>query len=228
MVLRRRWPIASKILLALAVLLGALTFVMVRGYQQRADALRPASGSETAVVIAAVDLTRGTVLSEAVLGSSTVPAAYVPPGAIRDPSDISGRVLTGEMAAGEIVTESRLAAPGAGPLAALVPPGLRAIVISSGAPQGSIREGDRVDVFATYGGGRPHTELAASAIEVLKVLTSAAATGGLGGTVAGSADTGVALVVLADTDTAERLAYARTFAQLTIAILGPDPVTGSP
>ncbi|MGZ5213084.1 MAG: hypothetical protein ACXWXM_05045, partial [Actinomycetota bacterium] len=42
--LRRRWPVASKVLVALAVLLGALAFVMVRGYQDRVEALHPAVG----------------------------------------------------------------------------------------------------------------------------------------------------------------------------------------
>jgi pilus assembly protein CpaB len=224
--LRRRWPLASKILLALAVLLGASTFVIVRGYQERADALRSSDGATSPVVVAAIDLARGTVLSESVLRAGSLPTAYLPPGAISDMSSIAGRTLTAAIVEGEIVTASRLAAPHTGPIAALVPAGLRAVVIPAGVPAGTISAGDRVDVFATFGGGRPHTELAAGEIEVLKVLTQGS-TDGLGGAAAGSSEAGSSLVVLADTDAAERLAYARTFAQLTVAIVGPDPATGT-
>ncbi len=216
----------SKILFTVAVLLGGLAFVLVRGYQERAEALRPATAS-IRVALATVDLTRGTVLAASMFEASEVPAAYVPPGTVSDPATLVGRVLTGDIGRGEILTTSRLSLPQSGPIAALVPQGLRAMVIAAGVPTGSIRVGDRVDVYATYGGGRPHTELAASAVEVLRVLTSSPVGAGIGGA-AGSGDAGVGLVVLVDTDAAERLAYARTFAQLTVAILGSDAATGSP
>lgn len=224
--LKRRWPLASKILLALAVLFGTSTFVVIRGYQERADALRSPDGAETPIVVAAADLARGTVLAEGMLRGGTMPATYAPPGAISDAASVIGRILTADIAEGEIVTASRLAVPHIGPIAALVPPGLRAIVIAAGMPDGTLRAGDRVDVYATYGGGRPHTELAASEIEILKVLVQAPA-GGLGGAATGSNADGVSVVVLADTDAAERLAYARAFAQLTVAIVGSDPATGT-
>ena len=41
---RRRWPVASKILIGIALLLGALAFVVVRGYQDRVEAAHPAVG----------------------------------------------------------------------------------------------------------------------------------------------------------------------------------------
>lgn len=224
--LRRRWPLASKILLVLAVLFGAATFVLMRGYQERADALRSPGSVETQVVVAAIDLNRGTVFSEDMVHSERMPATYVPPGAISDATSVTGRILTADIAEGEIVTASRLAVPHTGPIAALVPPGLRAVVIAAGVPEETISAGDRVDVYATYGGGRPHTELAAAEIEVLKVLTQVPA-GGLGGTATGLSADGVSLVVLADTAAAERLAYAKAFAQVTVAIVGPEPATGT-
>ena len=106
-------------------------------------------------------------------------------------------------------------------MAALVPEGLRAVVVPSGAPAGTIRAGDRIEVYATYGGGRPHTELVATGLEVVRVLAGGTASGsGIGGTSTG--DPGVALVLLVDGDAAERLAYARAFGQLQVAILGPE------
>jgi hypothetical protein len=106
-------------------------------------------------------------------------------------------------------------------VAALVPDGLRAVVVPSGVPRDTIRAGDRVAVYATYGGGRPHTELVASGLEVVRILTEGAAgEEGIGASITG--DTGVALVLLVDGDAAARLAYARAFGQLQIAILGPE------
>jgi pilus assembly protein CpaB len=223
--LRRRWPLASKVLMTIAVVLGALAFVAVRGYQDRVEALRPAVGPAVPVAVAAVDLGRGTSLSAGMLQTSSVPATFVPPGAVHDPTFVEGRVLTADISAGEILTRSRLAPPRTGPLAALVPDGLRAIVVTTDLPTGTVRAGDRVEVFATYGGGRAHTELVGSGLEVLRVLTAPGGSGGVAGAGAASAG-GIDLVLLVDSRTAERLAFARTFAQLQITILGPAAATG--
>ncbi len=223
---RRRWPLASKVLVAVAVVLGALAFVVVRGYQDRVEALHPAVGAPVAVVTAATDLTRGTMLSDDLLAASSIPSEFAPPGAIRDAASIVGRVLESDVAAGEIITRSRLAGSAVGPIAALVPDGLRAVIVGGGLPPGTLRAGDRVEVFATYGGGRPHTELVATDLEVVRILSDAAAEPGIGGATTG--DAGVTLVLLVDSDAAARLAYAKTFGQLQIAILAPDAATGTP
>lgn len=223
--LRRRWPLASKILMLLAVLLGSLAFVLVRGYQDRVEALRPAVGPMVPVVVAASDLVRGSVLSEAMLETSSMPESFVPPGAAAATTTVTGRVLTADIASGEVLTSSRLSVPKAGPIAALVPEGLRAMVIATPLPINALRPGDHIDVYATYGGGRPHTELAASALEVLRIITGSSGSGGITGTTS-SAD-GITLVLLVDEAAAERLAYAHSFAQLSVAILGAGPLSSS-
>lgn len=208
--------------MSFAVVLGALAFVVVRGYQDRVEALHPAVGPPVNIVTAATDLARGTALSDEMLLTSTVPEEFVPPGAVRDISTVVGRVLTADIQAGEILTGSRLAATTVGPVAALVPESLRALVVPSGAPAGTIRAGDRIEVYATYGGGRPHTELVATDLEVVRVLAGGTSSGsGVGGASTGDPD--VALVLVVDADTASRLAYARAFGQLQVAILGPAP-----
>ena len=225
---RRRWPLASKVLAALGVLLGALAFVLIRGYQERVEALHPAVGPRVTVTAAAVDVRRGVSLTDDMLRAISVPEVFVPPGAVLDPAALVGRVLVADIDAGEILTRSRLAEPRVGPIAALVPEGLRAVVIPAGIPVDAVRPGDRIEVVATYGGGQPHTELVASGVEVLRVLTGSGETDvGFGGAAA-SEDQGIQLVLLVDTTAAEQLAYARAFAQLQVAILGPDAATGSP
>ena len=225
--LRRRWPLASKILAVLGVLAGALAFVVIRGYQQRVEALHPAVGPLVTVVVAAGDLGRGSLVGDDMLRTASIPEAFVPPGAVRDAAAVTGRVLTADIDAGEILTRSRLAGPRVGPVAALVPEGLRAVVVPSGVPPGTLRAGDRVEVYATYGGGQPHTELVASGVEVVRILTEGSTGGGIGG-VTPTAGEGVDLVLLVEATTAEQLAYARAFAQLQVAILGVDAATGSP
>ena len=223
---RRRWPLASKVLVAVAIVLGALAFVVVRGYQDRVEALHPAVGAPVAVVTAATDLTRGTMLSDDLLATSSIPSAFAPPGAIRDAASIVGGVLESDVSAGEIITRSRLAGSAVGPVAALVPDGLRAVIVGGGLPPGTLRAGDRVEVFATYGGGRPHTELVATDLEVVRILSDTVAEPGIGGATTG--DVGATLVLLVDSDAAARLAYAKTFGQLQIAILAPVAATGTP
>jgi Flp pilus assembly protein CpaB len=81
-----------------------------------------------------------------------------------------------------------------------------------------VEPGDRVDVLATFGGGGAHTEVTAEGLEVLAIDRAQTATLG------GGSDA-VGLLVLAGADEAERLAFAATFATLSIGLRSPaDPV----
>jgi len=213
----RRWSPRSKLLLVLAVVCGLGAFAIVRGYAARLEALRPAVGRPVAVVVAAETLARGTVLAEEALSLASVPSAFVPPGALRSVQDAVGRTLVADLAEGEAVTRTRIGTSG-GPVAAQVPSGLRAFVVPSGMPAGSVRPGDRVDVLATFGGQRPYTETVATGLEVLSVL----ATDDAAFAASGAAE-GPTLVLLVTPDAAERLAYAKAFADLAITIAGVDP-----
>jgi Flp pilus assembly protein CpaB len=83
-----------------------------------------------------------------------------------------------------------------------------------------VEPGDHVDLIATFGGGGAHTELTAEALEVLAIEHGRTAS--LGGDASG-----VGLLVLASTEEAERLAFAATFATLSIAVRGPDEPVGT-
>ena len=213
----RRWSPRSKLLLVLAVVCGLGAFAIVRGYAARLEALRPAVGRPVAVVVAAETLARGTVLAEEALSLASVPSAFAPPGALRSVQDAVGRTLVADLAEGEAVTRTRIGTSG-GPVAAQVPSGLRAFVVPSGMPAGSVRPGDRVDVLATFGGQRPYTETVATGLEVLSVLATDD-----GAFAASGTEVGPTLVLLVTPDAAERLAYAKAFADLAITIAGVDP-----
>ena len=226
--MRRKWSSASRLFAALALVLGAAAFLVVRGYEARVEALSPALGHPQPVLVAASGLARGTVVTADMFRSITYPARFVPPGAIPDPDRAAGRTLVAALAPGEPLTRTRLAPIRTGPVAALVPYGLRAFSVVSSMPRGSVRPGDRVDLLATFAGGHPHTETVASAVEVLNVLGSDArgASPGLGDAAASAdAAAGQTLVLLVTPDQAQELAYARAFADLSVSVEGPEEVS---
>jgi Flp pilus assembly protein CpaB len=212
---RRKWPTASKVYLVLAVASGLLAFTLSNGYARRLEAQHPEIGEPVPVVVSTIDVVRGATLAPSQLEVRKVPSAFAPPGAFARIDDASGRAALADLAAGEAVTRTRVSAASAGPVAALVPPGLVAVSIDSGITRGTLRRGDRVAVLATYGGGHPHTETVASDLEVLMVLDAATGSG-LSPSSAEAAST--QLVLLVSPDVAEALAYATAFGTLAVAI----------
>jgi Flp pilus assembly protein CpaB len=220
---RRKWPTASKVYLVLAVASGLVAFALANGYARRLEAQHPQLGEPVPVVVSTIDVARGATLTPSQLEVRNVPSAFAPPGAFARINDVSGRAAVADLAAGEAVTRTRVSAAGAGPVAALVPPGLVAVSIDAGVPRGTLRRGDRVAVLATYGGGHPHTETVAGDLEVLMVLDPASG-GGLAPSSGEAAST--QLVLLVSPDIAEALAYATAFGTLAVAIDAPPSPPG--
>jgi Flp pilus assembly protein CpaB len=210
----------SKALVVLAAACGFLTFRIVSGYASELDALRPIAGTPAPVVVASHPLTRGAVLTEADLRLERVPAAYAPPGAVATIDHATGRTLVSDLAEGEAVTATRVALAG-GPVASVVPSGLRAFVVRAAVPAGIVSAGDRVDVLATYGGPHPYSETVATELEVLSTADDA------GATIAAGGDASRSLVLLVTPDTAERLAYATAYADLSVSVAPAPLPTGS-
>lgn len=218
----RRWSTTSKLLALLAVASGAVAFTTVRGYEQRLERLRPALGSLVEVVVANRAIARGTILAPDSLSLVEIPSGFAQPGSAGSFDDVVGRTVLADVAEGETITRTRLAAPGTGPVAALVPPGLRGFPLNVTVPDGTVVPGDAVDVLATFGGRQPYTETVVSAVEVLDVLREASS-----GTLTGAQSTSAALVVVVSPEDAERLAYAGAFANLaiTVAPVATDPIS---
>jgi Flp pilus assembly protein CpaB len=219
MVFRRKLPRSSFMLLVSSVVCALAAAFVMRAYALRLDTVRPDGGPPISVVIAATDVARGAVLTEAALEAVTVPSRFAPPAAMRDVARATGRIAVADIAAGEIVTELRLAGAGSGPTAALVPAGMRAVQVPVASLVG-VKPGDLVDVIATFGGGGAHTEVAGEAIEVLAV--DRAGGGASFGTSPAGTSGGVGLVLLVSPTDAERLAFASAFATLSVAVRSPD------
>ncbi|MGH2683145.1 MAG: Flp pilus assembly protein CpaB [Actinomycetota bacterium] len=220
--MRRRAPAASRVLMALALLLGASATLVLQGYLSRLEAQARAAGPGVPVVVAARGLARGTVLDASSVRVGSMPERFLPPGALRTVEQAVGRLLSAEVAPGEVLTAARLAPPG-GPVASLVPPGLRAVPVTAAIPSTAVLPGDRVDVLATFGpgaaSGGPHAETVASEAEVLLVVERAGFEEPAGATT---------VVLLVTPETAERLAYARALADLSLAIAPPASVVPPP
>ena len=128
-------------------------------------------GAEAALLVTARDIPPGSTLAPADVRVARFPAALVPKGALADPHRATGRVLHGPAAAGEPITETRLAAQGGGgPSAGR--PGAVTVPIRLADPDvaGLLSPGARVDVVAADGpradGSASASVLAADAVVV--------------------------------------------------------------
>jgi pilus assembly protein CpaB len=217
---RRRPPAASRVLVALALLLGAAATLVLRAHLARLEAAARSAGPGVSVVVAARPLARGSVLDPSAVREGIVPRRFLPPGALMSVDRALGRILSADVASGEVLTSARLAPPG-GPVASLVPPGLRAVPITAAVPRGVVAPGDRVDVLATFApgtaSGGPHAETVASEAEVLVVVDRASYEEPVDA---------ATVVLLVTPETAERLAYARSLGELSLTIAPPADVGG--
>jgi Flp pilus assembly protein CpaB len=228
----RRWTRSSRVYLvaSLAMALGAA--LVVHSYTSRLARAAAAVGDERPVVVAAERISRGTALRPAQLAVLRIPESFAPPASFSRPSDVAGRVALVDLSAGEAVTDTRLARVRAGPVASLVPPGLRAFAVPTTLPLGSVAVGDRVDVLATFGTGRPHTETVVQGVEVLFILGDAPGSGtsllddaAFDAAGAGATPSSMLILVVSPTQQ-ERLAFARSFANLEVTIQpAPSPST---
>jgi pilus assembly protein CpaB len=118
--------------------------------------LEAATGGKTAtvtVVAAAMRIPYGTKIESRHVKTIEFPENVLPPGAIRDFTEVDGKIVKGEVLDGEILLKDRIAGGGEGStLASLVAPNMRAVsvrvndVIGVG---GFLLPGNHVDVLGT-------------------------------------------------------------------------------
>ncbi len=140
------------ILLVAFVIAGVCAFGVYRIVGARMSTQQQAP--TTSIVAAATDLKLGTVLSQADLGVIKI-AGSLPKGAVPEQQRLSlvGRGVVSEIAQGEPILDSNLAAAGSGGgLAATIPEGMRACAIKVDdvvGVSGFVTPGMRVDVLAS-------------------------------------------------------------------------------
>jgi Flp pilus assembly protein CpaB len=133
------------------VLCVALVVLVAVSYGQRvvarAEGARHRWGDERTVVVATATIAIGQVITADDVRIDVWPAGVVPDGAA---TDVVGRTATAAIERGEAVVAARLAPHGLTGIAALVPPGSRAIAVPVGPKVVALQVGDRVDLIAGF------------------------------------------------------------------------------
>lgn len=200
----------SKIQLAAAAVCAVVAFLLIQGYTAGIRALDP--GRLVDVVAVSRSLPRGALLQRDDLTLLRAPSNFLPPSYVSSIDSAVGRPLKADLVAGEFVTATRIASR-AGPVAGLVPYGLRAVLVPTDLPEGILVPGDRVDLVATYGGGQPWSETVATQVEILEILAPASG-------VVAEGPSGVRLVLLVDDAGASEIAHSKAFAQIEVIVVG--------
>ncbi|MBN3038963.1 MAG: Flp pilus assembly protein CpaB [Candidatus Omnitrophica bacterium] len=146
---------SRKIAIIIAIILGVLAVFLTNVYfQQREAKIAGQRGEEMQVVIAATEITKGTLISHGMLAYSMVPVRYVQPGALKIRDQAVNKVALSTIMRGEQILTSKLSSPDVRQtLAMMTPPGKRAVTISLDASStvgGMIRPGDYVDILASF------------------------------------------------------------------------------
>lgn len=167
------------------------------------------------VLVAARDLAAGVAIGPDDLAPAERTTAQLPDGALTSADGVLGRVVTGSVRRGEIITDRRLLGPG---LSAGLGPGLVAspVRLVDLEVTALLRPGDRIDILAASEGIATASVVAASALVL--AIPLADPDGSDGAQRAGP----IGLVLVAvDQDTAANLAASAASSVLTATLLPP-------
>jgi Flp pilus assembly protein CpaB len=168
-------------------------------------ALSPSPPPTVAVLAAARDLTGGAVPTLDDLRTVDLPPGAVPSGALSPGADLTARLLSGPVRAGEPLTDARFLAPPAVPSGSVAYP----FRVDDAEISALLRVGDHVNLYAASSTTADAASLLGRSVRVVALPAPRSATAG-------------ALIVVATTpEIATRLAQASTNSRITVA-LTPD------
>jgi Flp pilus assembly protein CpaB len=168
-------------------------------------ALSPAPPPTVKVLAAARDLTGGATLSRDDFRTVELPPGVVPAGALRPGSELTARMLSGPVRAGEPLTDARFLAPPAVPSGSVAYP----IRVDDADVTALLRVGDQLSLYAASSTTAEAATLLARAVRVVALPEPR------------SGASGALIVVATAPDVAARLAQASTNSRITVA-LAPD------
>jgi pilus assembly protein CpaB len=164
---RRTIAIIAAVVLALAA--AGLVVWYVSSLRNEETVAEPTQ----VVLVATADLparaTGEEIVANNLIERKTVVISSVAPGALSNESQLQGTVLTVPVAKGQQILQSQLGAPDEQSLSYRIKTGMRAVSIAvdrRNAVGGAIKEGDRVDVIATFEAGE------FSAVQMIPPTTS--------------------------------------------------------
>jgi Flp pilus assembly protein CpaB len=135
---------------AMVGVLALLTGLVVARSVRTTGSLAARYGPLRPVVVATHRLDPGAAVAAGDIGVRLVPGSMAPAGALRQTRDALGRTVVVPVFAGLPVMEGHLAASGLRGVAALLPPGARAVAVPNGGAPLPLVPGDNVDVLATF------------------------------------------------------------------------------
>lgn len=203
---------------AAVLALACTTAVTVSRLVGRAEAQAARFGRLRPAVTATGPLELGAVVGPGDVTVRSVPAHFLPEGALGSASEAVGRTVVVPVVRGAQVTAANLAPAGLSGVGALLPDGARGVAVPSGAETPPLRRGDRVDVLATLDPPPPGREPTFAVAEAALVV-----------------DVAPAAATLAVTpDEARRVAYAVAAGLVTLTLTaevtpaGPAPPVPAP
>jgi Flp pilus assembly protein CpaB len=134
----------------LTIALALLTATVVGSSIGQATRGAHAWGSERTVWIVQQTVEAGDVIAAAAVRRTALPRGVIPEGALAAATPPVGDATRVAPAPGEVVLAARLAQRGARGVAAMLPPGARAVALPNDEHTPVVRVGDRVDVIATF------------------------------------------------------------------------------
>jgi Flp pilus assembly protein CpaB len=138
--------------------IGATTGLVVSQSVAAARATARRYGTTRPVVVTLRALEPGHALEARDVEVVDMPRIFVPPGALASEAAAGGRAVVVALFPGEIVLDGHLSGPGGRGLAAMLPPGTRAIAVPLERGGLKLRRGDIVDVLATFDDPAPTGE----------------------------------------------------------------------
>jgi Flp pilus assembly protein CpaB len=200
------WTATVALALITALVVSSATATATRGAHEW--------GASTRVWVVARHVEAGDVFADGDARVVRRPNGVVPKGALNAVSSPIGEATRVTVEPGEVVLVARLAGRGAHGVAALVPPGYRAVAVPYDDTSPTVRTGDRVDVLATF--------------DVGDTSSSDGAATALAPSFAVAADAEVlavaarAVTIAVDAHDAPRVAFALAKAAVTLAVRSPN------
>jgi len=209
-------------LLGVAVLMALMTSLLIYGYMKRGGRSQEVALEVQPVVVAAVDLSWGTRITNEMLKQENFLKGSLRTGFFSDPALVVGRVLLYPVKVNEPIFDSRLAPAEVktGGVAAVISPKKRAIAVRVDkviGVSGFIHPGNRVDILMTLGTGRTFNPVTKTILGNVLVLAVGSETKDRKGAEEKASLTDV-ITVEVTPEEAEKLALAATEGKLQLAL----------
>lgn len=147
-----KWSVVGLVIAGLVASLCAA--LLVASLRANSSSEETTGSADVTVIMAAQDLPAMSVIKSGQVVQKTLPRAQAPEGALSDPVQVVGNILTSPIVKDQAFTKSNFAAEGTGMhLASALPDGMRAVGIelsNYGGLKGILYPGSIVDVLVTF------------------------------------------------------------------------------